>query len=472
MPISFIKRIILNAIKKKPEPLAALPLSYSEPPRVQKGYPKSAKAGTRTVPKFQNTKANRFFGLGLSPSILEVIERIGFHTPTPIQEKTIPHALLGNDIMGIAQTGTGKTLAFGLPLLQRLASIPDMNSLILAPTRELAMQIESALRPFAKAEKIQSSVLIGGASMNNQIDSLKKGQRLIIATPGRLIDLMEQNEIKLYTTGILVLDEADRMLDMGFAPQLIKILKQVPRSRQTMLFSATMPPAITAIAASYMKLPIRIEVAPPGTAAETVRQELFVVAREQKLSLMEKLLSEHMGSVLVFTRTKRGAGRVALHLRKRGFAANEIHSDRSLSQRMAALSGFKSGKYRILVATDIAARGLDVTGIELVINFDLPNEAENYVHRIGRTGRAGRAGHAISIASPDQRREVTEIEGLINTSIAISTHPEIKTEQFMKSSRRSISDILYGPPKGKVTGRERPVTPLEKRPAHKKEWGR
>ncbi|MBL8029424.1 MAG: DEAD/DEAH box helicase [Fibrobacteres bacterium] len=469
MPFNFLKKLLKETVR-----LATFKKIVEEPQPTPKAAPKDKRI-TRHVPAakkvYNAANPNIFYGLGLSPNILEQIETEGFHTPTPIQEKCIPSALAGQDVMGIAQTGTGKTLAFGLPILQRLSSSGD-TALILAPTRELALQIEDALMPFSKITGIKSTVLIGGASMHNQITALRKNPRMIIATPGRLIDLMEQRVVNLSRANILVLDEADRMLDMGFAPQLIRILKNVPKERQTMLFSATMPPTITAIATSYMKLPIRIEVAPPGTAAESIKQELFVVARDNRIPLLEKLLKDHTGSTLIFTRTKRGAAKVALLLRKRGINASEIHSDRTLSQRTEALDGFKSGRFRVLVATDIAARGIDVTGIELVVNFDLPDDAENYVHRIGRTGRAGRIGHAISIASPDQGREVAEIERLIKTSIAVSSHPEIQSETLLKSSHRTIKDILYGPPKGKRTGRERPIMSIEERPAHKKEWGR
>jgi ATP-dependent RNA helicase RhlE len=239
-----------------------------------------------------------------------------------------------------------------------------------------------------------------------------------------------------------------------------------------MMFSATMPAEVTALAGSFMKLPVRTEVAPSGTAPETVKQELYVVDRSHKQLLVQKLLDAHMGSVLVFTRTKAGAARLCHFLRKRNYPAAEIHSDRSLALRTEALDGFKQGKYRILVATDIAARGIDVMGIELVINYDLPDDSENYVHRIGRTGRAGRPGHAITIAVPEQGREVADIEQIIKTSIAISSHPEIPARELLKGNRRTLADLLFGPPKGRLTGRERPIVPLEERPEHRRQWGR
>jgi ATP-dependent RNA helicase RhlE len=494
MPLSFIKRLLHLTMSKKTEPMpdteASLPrpeqsplrrptrsMEAQRPPRPSRGDARPQNTwkpqAERPTPAPRDPgQPNEFYGLNIAPALLAQVEKLGFHTPTPIQRKTIPTAIEGKDIVGIAQTGTGKTLAFGIPLVQRLTSGKG-KALILAPTRELALQIEEALRPFVRTAGLRSGVFIGGAAFEPQISNLRQNRpRVIIATPGRLIDLMERGEVRLDDAHILVLDEADRMLDMGFAPQISRILQHVPKDRQTMLFSATMPPVITAIAASYMKLPVRTEVAPSGTAAETVKQELFVVNRDNRTSLLFKLLDRHTGSVLLFTRTRRGAARVASILRKRGYAAAEIHSDRSLSQRTAALNGFKQGKYRILVATDIAARGIDVIGIELVLNYDLPDEAENYVHRIGRTGRAGKPGHAISIACPDQAKEVADIERVINTSIAISSHPEIPSEKLLSFTRTTAADFLYGPPKGRKTGREKPILAPDKRPEHRKEWGR
>ncbi len=463
MPIAFLKKLLSRFSRLKPREETA-----SEKPSDNRHRKQSVHFGPTFKTPFSK---NGFYGLGLSPALLKQTDALKFHTPTPIQHKTIPMALEGKDIVGIAQTGTGKTLAFGLPLIQRLASLSG-RALILAPTRELALQINEALLPFLKVSGLTSGVFIGGASMDRQINVLRQRPRVLIATPGRLIDLMERGVIKLQDTRILVLDEADRMLDMGFMPQIIRIMKQVPKERQTLLFSATMPPAITAIAGTFMKLPIRTEVAPSGTAPETVKQELYVVDRNHKMALVEKLLASHSGSVLVFTRTKAGAARLAHHLKKKNHGAAEIHSDRSLSLRTEALEGFKKGKYRILVATDIAARGIDVTGIELVINYDLPDDTENYIHRIGRTGRAGLQGHAISIACPEQGQEVADIEQLIKTSIAVASHPEIPSATLLKGTRRTIADLLFGPPKGRKTGRERPITPLEERAEHKREWGR
>jgi ATP-dependent RNA helicase RhlE len=358
----------------------------------------------------------RFSELGIEPRILSMLDKGSFTTPTPIQHRAIPIAVQGQDVIGIAQTGTGKTFAFGIPMLQRLSQGPG-RGLIILPTRELAYQVEESLNRFAPTLGIRLAVFVGGASMGLQRRMLKDNPRILIATPGRLNDHLEQRTITLKEVNILVLDEADRMLDMGFKPQIDKILAHVPKERQTMLFSATMPKEILALASSQMKLPLHVEVAPAGTAAETVHQELFIVRKEDKLALLTQLLKEHKGSVLVFSRTKHGAKKMTVQLKKQGVDAAEIHANRSLAQRREALEGFKKGRYRVLVATDIAARGIDVTGIELVINYDLPDDAADYVHRIGRTGRAGREGHAISFAAPDQSSGVRDIERLIRAQL-------------------------------------------------------
>ena len=362
-----------------------------------------------------------FFELGVAPKLLELLDRLKFKVPTPIQHKAIPIAIEGKDLMGIAQTGTGKTLAFAIPMLQQLAQKPG-RGLVIVPTRELAIQVNEVYQKIIHPFNMRTAVLIGGASLINQIIELRKNPRIIIATPGRLIDLLDRQNIRLDDAVILVLDEADRMLDMGFQPQIERILKNVPRERQTMLFSATMPQEIVKIAAHHMKLPVRVEIARSGTMVEKITHELFFAKKEEKIHLLKKVLDQYHGSVLVFCRTRHGSRKVARNVRGMGFSSAEIHSDRSLSQRQEALEGFKSGKYRILVATDIAARGIDVIGIELVINFDLPDEAENYVHRIGRTGRAGHPGHAIAFATPEQRKEVRAIENLIRVALPVSKH--------------------------------------------------
>ncbi|HOG24445.1 MAG TPA: DEAD/DEAH box helicase [Candidatus Omnitrophota bacterium] len=379
-----------------------------------------------------------FFGLGIAPQILDTLTRLGFKVPTPIQQKAIPVAIGGKDIVGIAQTGTGKTMAFGIPMLQRLAQLKG-RGLILVPTRELALQVHQSLHKISPQTKY--AILIGGASMNNQIQELRKHPRIIIATPGRLLDHMEQRYVFLDKVGILVLDEADRMLDMGFAPQINQILRKLPRERQTMLFSATMPEQIMRIASQHMKLPVSVEIAKSGTVAEKITQEVFIVKKEAKRQLLQKILAQYHGTVLVFSRTKIGAYKISRAIRDMGHSVAEIHADRTLGQRRQALDGFKSGKYRILVATDIAARGIDVQGIELVLNYDLPDESENYVHRIGRTGRIGHKGHAISFATPEQGKEVKNIEKLMRMAIPISEHPEMPIESFITSKPQVVASF-------------------------------
>ena len=378
-----------------------------------------------------------FYGLGIAPGLLSVIDGLKYTVPTPIQHKAIPSGIEGKDIIGIAQTGTGKTLAFGIPMVQRLASQPQGRGLVLVPTRELALQVNEALVQLVPAFKMKTVVIIGGESMHAQVQRLRASPRIIIATPGRLLDHLSQRLIQLNDISILVLDEADRMLDMGFLPQINRILQLLPRERQTMLFSATMPASIVKIASQHMRLPVRTEIAPSGTAAELVSQELFVVRREMKGQLLGELLKKYHGSVLLFVRTRRAARKAAGVLRQMGHAAAEIHADRSLAQRKDALRGFKTGEYRILVATDIAARGIDVTGIELVVNYDLPDDPENYVHRIGRTGRAGQTGHAITLATPDQGQDVRKIEQIIRATIPLAEHPGVPTEKFYGASAPS-----------------------------------
>jgi len=367
--------------------------------------------------------------LGIAPKLLEALDRLKFTVPTPIQHKSIPVAIEGKDIIGIAQTGTGKTLAFGIPMIQRVARTGG-RGLVVLPTRELALQVEEAYKMLAGPAGLRTAILIGGTSMGPQLRMLQAKPHVVIGTPGRIIDHLEQHTLNLSDVKILVLDEADRMLDMGFMPQIRRILKEVPRERQTMLFSATMPDDIVRIASQYMQMPVRVEVAPQGTIAERVEHELFVVRKDQKNRLLERLLKDYHGSVLVFSRTKFGARRICRAVLSMGESVAEIHSDRSLAQRREALDGFKAGKYRVLVATDIAARGIDVVGIELVINYDVPENPEDYVHRIGRTGRAGMAGRAISFATPEQGDEVREIEKLARVPLPISKLPELPPERY------------------------------------------
>lgn len=381
-----------------------------------------------------------FSDLGIAPSLFEALTYMKYTVPTPIQRQAIPVAIQGKDVVGIAQTGTGKTLAFGIPMIQRLAQVKG-RGLVIVPTRELALQVDESLAKVGRGLGLRTAVLIGGAPIRMQVRALTQDPHIVIATPGRLIDHVDQRTFSLSTVSVVVLDEADRMLDMGFLPQITKIFNALPNERQTMLFSATMPPAIMQMAARYMQTPTRVEIAPTGTTSERITQEIFIVRKEVKSRLLETLLQQHMGVTLVFIKTKHGAAKLARTIRAMGHTAAEIHSNRSLSQRREALSGFKSGKYRVLVATDIAARGIDVTGIALVVNYDLPMSSEDYVHRIGRTARAGAGGHAISFVAPDQQKELRSIERLIRQTLPVSRIPtdlpsERSDSSFSESSRR------------------------------------
>mgnify|MGYP001576748331 CR=1 FL=1 len=396
------------------------------------------------IEQHTHNKAASFYGLGIAPRFLDILERLGFKSPTPIQSQAIPVAIQGKDIVGIAQTGTGKTLAFGIPMLQRLAQIKGQG-LVILPTRELALQVDEALARIGRDIQLRTAVLIGGISLVSQKRAITGKPHIIIATPGRLIDHLQQRNMHLNDIKILVLDEADRMLDMGFAPQIKQILRLLPTDRQTMLFSATMPPEIMKMAVSHMKLPIRVEIAPAGTTVDRITQELFIVSNIQKIALLQKLLESYLGSVLIFTRTKHGAKKVMRQLKTVGVSTAEIHSNRSLNQRREALAGFKSGKYRTLVATDIASRGIDVSGIELVVNYDLPSTSDDYVHRIGRTARAGASGHAITFAMPDELREIRAIERLIRKNLPVSKLPELPAVQPLSAlpARRLVQPLGF-----------------------------
>lgn len=380
-----------------------------------------------------------FGGLGIEQKLLDELASSGFTTPTSIQHKAIAPAIEGKDIIGIAQTGTGKTLAFGIPLVQKiLKEGKNKKGLIILPTRELAIQVDETIKKIGRIFGIKTIVLIGGASMYNQVCFLRNNPHIIIGTPGRIIDHIEQRTLNLSNIETLVLDEADRMFDMGFAPQIKKIIQMVPHQRQTLLFSATMPDDIVKIASQHMKLPVRVEIAKPGTTAEKVEHELFVVKKDQKLALLKKLLIDYKGTVLVFIRVKHNARKICHNLHAVGISAAEIHSNRTLNQRREALDGFKNGKYRVLVATDIASRGIDVKNIELVINYDLPESAEDYVHRIGRTGRAGMSGKAISFAMPEQGSMIREIERLTKLYLPISKLPDISAHM----SKVKVPEII------------------------------
>lgn len=390
----------------------------------------------------QETKHN-FKELGVGALILSALEKLGLREPTQIQIKSIPAVLSGQDLIGIAQTGTGKTFAFGIPMIERLM-IERGQGLVLLPTRELALQVDENLRKLGSVLGLRTAALIGGQPIGAQAQSLRRNPHIFVATPGRLIDHLKRGWVKLDYIKILVLDEADMMFDMGFAPQIEEIIKRIPKKRQTLLFSATMPKAILKLASSHMTLPVHIEIAPPGTTVESVDQEMYVVARPDKYAQLEKILRQYEGSVLIFARTKHGAKHLAHNLQQSAHKAAEIHSNLSFNQRKEAMAGFKSGKYRILVATDIAARGIDVSGIELVVNYDLPDNSEDYVHRVGRTARAGKQGKAISFAAPSQWKDIRDIERLINKKLVLTKFAELEQIGTRPTFRRYGRTMSFG----------------------------
>lgn len=356
-----------------------------------------------------------FSTLGLTPTLARGCEALGYTEPTPIQKQAIPVILSGADLIGCAETGTGKTAAFLLPLIQRISAAPGVGVrvLILAPTRELASQIAASLHTLDPNKRVRSITVVGGANIGRQLQELQRTAPVVIATPGRLIDHIERGSINLSRVETLVLDEADRMLDMGFWPAIRRVLAKLPTQRQTLLFSATMSSSIEELARSTLRQPKMIEVNPRGQAPATVEQTAYPVAMESKTALLLHLLErERFSRVLVFTRTRRGAERLSHILAAREHQVNRIHADRTQSQREAALRGFKDGRHRVLIATDIAARGIDVEAVSHVINYDVPEAPEDYVHRIGRTGRAGHAGRAITLVTPVEELSMRAIERL------------------------------------------------------------
>jgi ATP-dependent RNA helicase RhlE len=367
-----------------------------------------------------------FADLGLSPKILKALEKTTLKTPTPIQAQAIPHIMEGRDLMGLAQTGTGKTAAFGLPLLHRLLDIghppgpKNVRALILAPTRELIGQIKDNFEVFTKGTAVKITMVVGGASLFKQAQALSKGTDVLVATPGRLIDLLERGDVSLEKCGYLVLDEADHMLDMGFIHSLRKIAKHIPLKRQTLLFSATMPKDIEEIADAYLRNPIRVQVAPPGKPVERISQGVHFIPNGDKARVLEEYLKKHTGEqALVFGRTKHGSEKLAKLLATWGFKVGSIHGNKSQNQRDRTLSEFKGGELDVLVATDVAARGIDIPTVRHVYNFDLPNVPENYVHRIGRTARAGADGSSISFCAPAEMGELQAIEKMLKKPLPV-----------------------------------------------------
>lgn len=371
---------------------------------------------------------NKFEALGVAPKLGEKLTENKIIDPTPIQTEAIPIILSGRDVMGLAQTGTGKTLAFGLPIIHNLIKIgtkPDpktVRALILAPTRELAKQIQDNLKMFQGGGHLKINMVVGGLSMNTQRKALERGTDILVATPGRLIDLMEQKAVTLKDASYLVLDEADQMLDMGFIHALRQIAKVLPEQRQTLLFSATMPKLMEELAATYLDHPRKVQVSPPGKTADKITQSVHYVAKAAKNDLLVELLDKHRDELaLVFSRTKHGAEKLKKLLEKQGFGAGSIHGNKSQNQRDRSLAAFKSGEIKILVATDVAARGIDIPDVGFVYNFDLPNVPENYVHRIGRTARAGKEGEAVAFCAPDEMSEMKDIEKVLKMQIPVAS---------------------------------------------------
>ncbi len=351
-----------------------------------------------------------FDGLGLDPQLLQAVAELGFVHPTPIQERVIPEALGGRDLIGLAETGSGKTAAFCLPMVQRLKDGKGVRGLILSPTREIALQTKAFTDYFGASHRLRSASIVGGLDIQHQIRSLKRGMDILVATPGRLLDHLERGTVRLDKVRELVLDEGDHMLDLGFLPQIHKILEKLPKDRHTMMFSATMPPPVERLAQRYMAEPVTIDITPVGMAAEGIHHRLYLVDIENKKPCIFALLNQELGSTLVFTRRKVDAEWLSRILEREGHPVERIHSDLSQQQRLRALEGFREGQHRILVATDVAARGLDVVGIQHIINYDIPDTVEDYVHRAGRTARGKAQGIVSTIATWLDKALVREIE--------------------------------------------------------------
>ena len=410
-----------------------------------------------------------FESLGLAPALLRALSDHGYTTPTPIQAEAIPHALAGDDLLGGAQTGTGKTAAFSLPLLQRLSTDAVQGgrgraprALVLVPTRELAVQVTESLRDYGKHLRLQVAMIFGGVGMQPQVDALRRGVDILVATPGRLIDHLQQGTASLASVRILVLDEADRMLDMGFLPAMKRILAKVPSERQTLLFSATFDPAIRSLALEFMREPKQVQIAARNTVAETITHRVHPVDSGRKRDLLVDILARrHTEQAIVFGRTKHGCNRLSEQLEKAGLKAMAIHGNKSQSARQKALNAFKDGSIRILVATDVAARGLDIPDLPLVINYELPNVPEDYVHRIGRTGRNGASGEALSLVSADEAPLLKQIQRVLKAEVSIEQIEGYVPQQPLRL------DAAGNGPAARVPG----ARPQGQRPARKPHRG-
>ncbi|MGB0684253.1 MAG: DEAD/DEAH box helicase [Magnetovibrionaceae bacterium] len=423
-----------------------------------------------------------FKDLGLNPNLLKALDREGYETPTPIQEKAIPHLIEGRDCIGIAQTGTGKTASFVLPTLHQLAASDERarprscRALILAPTRELVTQITESVRAYSRFSKVFVTSVVGGVKPGPQVRALEKGVDILVATPGRLLDHMGTGALRLKYTRMVVLDEADQMLDMGFIPAIRQVMEALPNQRQTMLLSATMPKPIRALAADFLTDPAEVSVAPAARPIEKIDQRVIHVARlDKRQKLVEVLSEEPIDRAIVFTRTKHGADRVTRQLEQAGLSAAAIHGNKSQNQRDRALRAFKAGKMPILVATDIAARGIDVDGVSHVVNFELPNLPEAYVHRIGRTARAGASGVAVSFCDGSEQGYLKDIERLIGKELPASgdvqapeAPPHKKSGQRANARGRKPGGQAKGPSQGRNAGGNNRPQPRNGKPGNRK----
>lgn len=405
---------------------------------------------------------NTFEELDLFGPLKKALAEQGYERPTPIQAKTIPPAIAGNDILGSAQTGTGKTAAFALPILDYLGKEPlraqagRPQALILAPTRELAVQIGDSFRAYGKHMRFRQALVYGGVNQNQQVKSMRSGVNVVIATPGRLIDLMQQGHIDLRDVEQFVLDEADRMLDMGFLPALKQIIAKLPKERQSLFFSATLPPKIRELAADLLFNPVSVDVTPKVSSVKKIDQRIRLIERSNKMTALHDMICEAAdGRVIVFTRTKRGANAVAGKLDRQGVSAVAIHGNKSQNARQRALDGFRKNKVKVLVATDVAARGIDIDGVTHVINYDMPNEPESYVHRVGRTGRAGADGIAVAFCTPDEAEYLRDIEKLIGQRLDVDDPDGLASKLGQAGSRSSNQNGGGRPRSGQRSGSSR-----------------
>ena len=426
------------------------PREPRERPTIDKNYDHPrASAPKPAVPINVPKMDTAFSKLGLSDALAFGVQEMGYIEPTPIQAQAIPVVLAGRDLIGSAQTGTGKTAAFALPIIQKLGTHGKLRCLILEPTRELALQVEEAFQKFSKFTDLRVTIVYGGVGYGKQLEDLRAGIDILAATPGRLLDHMEQGNVSLKDVDILVLDEVDRMLDMGFLPDVKRIVQKTPNTRQTLFFTATVPPEIASLASWALKDPARVEIGRQRSVAETIAHAFYPVVASQKFELLQLLLDQtDFKSVIIFARTRMGSDRIADRLQRKGHTVGVLHSDRSQRERIEALEGFKSGKYEVLVATDIAARGLDIAGVSHVINYDVPENAEDYVHRIGRTGRAQASGDAFTLVTEEDVRDARSIERFTGMAIErkkIEGFPYIYSALFDEKAQAEVAAAAAKP---------------------------